>query len=243
MSAQRPHRFWLITIAAGIGVAATLALGAWQLGRGHARDALQAVIDQREQLPPLSPLSLLSPDSAAILHRQVVLRGTWDAAHTVYLDNRQMRGLPGFYVVTPLRLEGTPNAVLVQRGWVPRNFEQREKLPPVQTPEGIVELRGRISPPPARLYEFAGADAGPIRQNLDVAAFAAEAHLALVAVSVQQTSPAESEGLLRDWPRPGSGSERNYGYTFQWWAMSAAIAILYVWFQFIAPRRKAQHAR
>jgi cytochrome oxidase assembly protein ShyY1 len=54
---------------------------------------------------------------------------------------------------------------------------------------------------------------------------------------------APSEGLMRDWPRASSGSERNYGYTFQWWAMSAVIAILYVWFQFIAPYRKARHAR
>jgi surfeit locus 1 family protein len=34
----------------------------------------------------------------------------------------------------------------------------------------------------------------------------------------------------------------NYGYAAQWWALSILIAILYVWFQFIAPRRKVPHA-
>lgn len=232
----------LVTAAAVLGFAATLALGFWQLGRGHARDALEAAIAQREALPPLPATALLASDPRELLHRRVLVRGTWDAAHTVFLDNRQMRGVPGFYVVTPLKLEGSDRAVLVQRGWAPRNFESREKLPPVTTPAGVVEVSGRIAPPPARLYEFRAEERGTIRQNLDLAPFRAETGLELLDVSVVQTGPA-AEGLLRDWPHPSSGSERNYGYAFQWWAMSALIAILYVWFQFIAPRRKAQPPR
>jgi surfeit locus 1 family protein len=50
-----------------------------------------------------------------------------------------------------------------------------------------------------------------------------------------------SEGLLREWPLVGTGVATHYGYAFQWFALSALIAILYVWFQivrrFIIPRR------
>ena len=243
MSVARPPRFWLMTIAALAGMAATLALGEWQLGRGRARDALQQDIESREKLPAVPQAAVVSPGVQGLVHRQVVLRGTWDGKHTVFLDNRQMRGVPGFYVVTPLLLDGSGRAVLVQRGWVPRNFERREALPEVKTPAETVELHGRIAPPPSRLYEFRGAETGAIRQNLDVAAFRAETGLALADVSVVQTQPHTSDGLLREWPRPGSGSATNYGYAFQWWAMSATIAILYVWFQFIAPRRKEPNAR
>ena len=28
--------------------------------------------------------------------------------------------------------------------------------------------------------------------------------------------------LVRDWPAPTLGVERNYGYMFQWWGMAAA---------------------
>ena len=226
MSAPRTFRFWLITAAALAGIAATFALGQWQLGRGRERDALQQQIDDRERLTTLSQTALFSVHPEALVHRQVVVRGRWDASHTVFLDNRQMRSVPGFYVVTPLTIDGTSKTVLVQRGWVPRNFDRRDKLPNLATPPGIVEVHGRIAPPPARLYDFRGTETGPIRQNLDIAAFAAETHLDLVGVSVQQTVPAASEGLLREWPRPGSGSERNYGYAFQRWALPAAIAIL-----------------
>ena len=241
MTAARTRRFWLVTLAAFVGVAATLALGAWQLGRAHDKLALQAAIEQRKTMAPIAQDVLLAaPSPAELLHRPVVLRGTWVARNTVFLDNRQMRGKPGFYVVTPLKLEGSDRAILVERGWVQRNFVEREKLPAVETPAGPVELRGRMAPPPAKLYEFAGAAPGPIRQNLDLAQFRAETGLALLELAVQQTG-ASSEGLLRDWPEAASGVEKHYGYAFQWWALSGLIAILYAWFQFIAPRRRASH--
>ena len=239
---QPRWRFWLLTGAAAAGVVATLALGAWQMSRADEKLALQAAIAQRQAMPPLAQRELLaSPRGPDVLHRAVVLRGTWAARHTVFLDNRQMRGKPGFFVVTPLRLEGSDAAVLVERGWVQRNFMERERLPPIQTPEGPVEVRGRLAPHPAKLYEFAPAAEGPIRQNLDLTRFRAETGLALLDLAVQQAG-APSDGLLRDWPEPASGVEKNYGYAAQWWALSILIAILYVWFQFIAPRRKVPHA-
>jgi surfeit locus 1 family protein len=238
----RPRRFWCVTLAAVLGVSATLALGAWQMTRAAQKIALQAAIEQREALPPADQRAVLAAaGTGELVHRPVVLRGTWAARHTIFLDNRQMNGKPGFYVVTPLQLEGSRAAVLVERGWVQRNFLQRDALPSIDTPAGVVEVHGRMAPPPGKLYEFAGAGRGPIRQNVDSAQLRAETGLALLDLAVQQTGPA-SEGLLREWPQAATGVEKHYGYAFQWWALSALIVLLYVWFQFIAPRRKIPHA-
>ncbi|MBW3656752.1 MAG: SURF1 family protein, partial [Gemmatimonadetes bacterium] len=216
-------RFWLVTAAALAGIAITLALGLWQLGRAQQKLALHAAMQERQSLPALQQRSLIADqDLAQLHHRAVVLRGQWEARHTVFLDTRQMNARPGFYVVTPVRLAGADAAVLVQRGWAPRNFVSREQLPAVETPAGEVEVRGRIAPPPAKLYEFATAAAGPIRQNLDIAAFRAETGLPLLELSVQETGP-PSQGLQRDWPQVASGVEKHYGYTFQWWALSGVI--------------------
>lgn len=227
--------------AAVLGMAATLALGLWQLDRAHQKEALAASIAVRQNQAPLQQDALLAPDAPSLVHRRVRLRGTWVADRTVFLDNRQMQGGGvGFYVVTPLRLAGTDRVVLVQRGWAPRNFMAREQLPPVQTPAGEVQVSGRIAPPPSRLYQPGAAGTGPIRQNLDLSSFAAETGLALLPVTVQQTGDA-SQGLRRDWPEAaGRGPETNYGYAFQWWALCGLIAALYVWFQFIHPRRQAR---
>jgi surfeit locus 1 family protein len=235
-------RFWLITLAAAAGICITFALGAWQLGRAREKLALQSTMDQRKALPPLGEQDLLAAKPLSeLIYRPVLLRGTWLAQHTIFLDNRQMNGKPGFYVVTPLRLEAGGAAVAVERGWAPRNFVDRARLPPVQTPTGLIELRGRMAPAPGKLYEFDGATFGPMRQNLDLAQWRAETGLALLDVAVQQTG-APSDGLLRDWHEAGSGAGKNYGYAFQWWALSGLFAILYVWFQFIVARRKASHA-
>ena len=163
----------------------------------------------------------------------------------MYLDNRQMHGRPGFFVVTPLQLAGQSGAaVLVQRGWAPRNFQDRTQLPQVQTPQDVaVRVQGRVAPAPSRLYEFQGADSAQgssrIRQNLDLAAFRTETGLALAHLTVLQTGEA-GEGLQRDWPVVGAGVDKHYGYAFQWFGLCGLIALLYVWFQivrrFIRPR-------
>ncbi len=234
-------KFWLITFFAVLTVAVTLALGRWQLSRAAEKEALQASMDAQAKRPNLAGLTLATlVDPITELHRGVALRGRWLAPHTVFLDNRQMNNKPGLYVVTPMTLEGTSTVVVVQRGWVARNFIDRTQVPPIETPTGVVEIEGRIVPPPSKLYEFGKPEAGRIRQNLDMARFSAELGLPLLGVSVQQVG-AVSDGLLREWPLVGTGVEKHYGYAFQWFALSALTAILYVWFQivrrFILPRR------
>ena len=239
MSLRR--RFWLITLGALLAVGVTLALGRWQLARAAQKEAWQAKLQARSSLPALDSQTLLAlPDATTEMHRNVHLRGRWLARHTVYLENRQMNNKPGLYVLTPLQLEGSARVVLVQRGWVARNFIDRTGLPRLESPAGVLEIEGRIAAAPSRLYQFGGAETGLIRQNLDLAAFSAESGLPLLPVSVQQTDPA-SDGLLREWPLVSVGVETHYGYAFQWFALSALIAALYVWFQivkrFIKPRR------
>jgi len=226
-------KFWLITLGTVLAVASTLALGRWQLSRAAQKEALQASIEAQATLSPLDgPALIMRAGQAAELQRRVTLRGHWLAAHTVFLDNRQMNSKPGLYVVTPLQLEGSPAVVLVQRGWVARNFIDRTSLPRIETPSGVVEIQGRIVPPPSKLYELGGPEMGRIRQNLDMTRFSAELGVPLLPVSVQQLGVA-SEGLLREWPLVATGVATHYGYAFQWFALSALIAILYVWFQIV----------
>lgn len=234
-------KFFFITIAALLAVVVTLALGRWQLSRAAEKKGLQASMDAQAMRPNLAGQTLAAlADPTTELQRGVTLRGHWLAPHTVFLDNRQMNNKPGLYVVTPMALEGTSTVVVVQRGWVARNFIDRTQVPPIETPTGVVEIAGRLVLPPSKLYEFGKFEAGRIRQNLDMTQFSSELGLPLLGVSVQQLGAA-SEGVLREWPLVGTGIEKHHGYAFQWFALSALIAILYVWFQivrrFILPQR------
>ena len=232
-------RFWLVTLAAILMAGLTLSLGQWQLRRAAQKETLQATVERQKLLPALDSRALSATKNIAdVMHRQALLQGVWQDAHTVYLDNRPMSGKSGFWVVTPLALEGGPRWVLVQRGWVPRDFNDRSRLPAISTPQGLVTVSGRMAPPPSKLYEFDGVQTGRIRQNLDIAAFSAEVGQPLLLASLLQTDAA-SEGLLRDWLAPATGIDKHHGYAFQWFALSALIVLLYVWFQLILPRRPA----
>jgi len=237
MRAQRVRRL-LLLMATSAGVAVTANLGLWQLDRAAQKKALQHALDTRANLPvvPQEQLANTGQEASAQHYRHVRLRGQWLGERTVYLDNRQMNGRPGYLVVTPLLLPG--GAVLVQRGWAPRDPQQRARLPSLRTPGEEVELLGLIAPPPARLYEFADVESGPIRQNLEINAYAQEIGVAVRPLSVLQSGGPESatDGLLRQWPQPAVDIHKHYGYAFQWWALCALIAGLYGWFQVLEPR-------
>ena len=232
-SRQLGARFWLLTAASLIGAAITLVLGFWQLSRASEKLALQAAMDEGQKMVVLDA-RVLAGSSVALdmLYRRTRLRGKWLSRYTVFLDNRQMDGKQGFFVLTPLQLENSGATLMVQRGWVQRSFVDRSQLPAVPTPDGVVELTGRIVPPPSKLYEFEESRGGTIRQNLDLPSFSREIGVRLEAVSVLQLSPA-ADGLARDWPAVNTGVEKHYGYAFQWFALCGLIVFLYGWFQIV----------
>lgn len=234
---MKRRRFWVVSVAALATVLVTASLGRWQLDRAAQKTALQAAITARASLPPWSAADLLSAaDAPGAVHRPVRLVGRWVPDHTVFLDNRQMAGRVGFFVVTPLRLSDSGRAVLVQRGWVPRDFQDRARVPVVPTPSQEVVVEGRLAAPPGQLYELGEGATGAIRQNIDLAAFGRETGLNLLPVSVLQTGDT-GEALARQWPQPAVDVAKHHGYAFQWFALCALVAGLYLWFQIIQPRR------
>jgi surfeit locus 1 family protein len=229
-----------VTLAALVACAATASLGSWQLGRAAQKEAIDAGLRRQAALPRLSAADLKVAEGNSnvhtLNHRTVLLHGRWLADATVYLDNRQLAGRPGFYVMTPLQLESTSAVVLVQRGWMPRDFMDRTHILPYTTESGPLTLIGRIALSPAKLLEVGAQDKGSIRQNLDLQDFAQETGLALSRWMVVQTDP-DSGGLSRQWPVVSAGVEKHYGYAFQWFALSVLIMVLYVWFQFFRRSR------
>ncbi len=242
---QARVRWVVITLAALVGIGVTASLGQWQLGRAAQKIAYQQQLDERAAMPALTAADLqrLPSDVFSLQYRQVELRGEWLPAQTVYLDNRQMQGRPGFYVLTPLRVTAAAAdspanvlTVLVQRGWVARNFQDRAALPVVDSPAGAVLVQGRLAGQPPRLLELqstaAEQGASQIRQNWDTDSAARALSQPVVPLTVVQTG-AGSDGLLRDWSVVGSGVEKHYGYAFQWFGLCSLIAILYAWFQIV----------
>ena len=231
----------VVLVAALAMTLLTARLGWWQLDRAAQKTGMQTALDQRAAMPLLLRADWPADTTQAHAqeYRRTQAEGIWLNELSIYLDNRPLNGRTGFYLVTPLRLEdGT--ALLVQRGWVPRDQAERTRLPAPPSPPGSVLVAGRIAPALSRVYEFEGAASGTIRQNLDVAAFALESRLKLKPwVLVQEDASASgSDGLARQWPAPNLGVHKHYGYAFQWFGLSLLTVVLTVWFQLIRPRRR-----
>ena len=230
-------RFIVVTALALMGMAVTASLGVWQLNRAEQKEAIALAVQARTAQAELAGESLLGElDATALQHRRLSLRGRWLNEHAVWLDNRQMNGRPGLYLLTPLQLAGSEQAVLVQRGWVPRHFQDRSQVPALPDEPGEVVVSGRIALSPSKLYELGQGQGGLIRQNIDLADFRAETKLPLVGVTVLQTDAAQGV-LQRDWPVINAGVDKHHGYAFQWFGLCALIASLYVWFQIVRRSR------
>ena len=234
-------RRWIVLSAAVLAVGVTARLGLWQLDRAAQKIAIQAAIERERARPALDALALAGDDAGARSqqHRAVRLEGRWLPDATVYLENRPMAGRTGFLAITPLALDDG-RVLLVQRGWLPRDAADRTHIVAPPPPPGRVRVDGRVALALSHAFELAPASIPPgaIRQNLDIAEFARESGLKLLPLVVVQEDGAEppADGLLRQWPVPTADVHKHYGYAFQWFALSALVLLLYVWFQLIRPR-------
>jgi surfeit locus 1 family protein len=191
-------RLWALALAA-VACAAGIALGNWQSGRADEKRA-----------------------AAARLAR-VAVEGEFVPKFTVYLDNKTRRGHPGYEVVTPLRLRGSPWHVLVNRGWIAAGAT-RDALPEVPTPAGEVRIEGIALERLPRLLSLERT-AAKVRQSVDVEAYAAETGLKLEPRVIEQHSSLP-DGLARDWPPHHAGVEKHEAYALQWYSLAALAVVL-----------------
>jgi surfeit locus 1 family protein len=210
-------------------VAAGIALGNWQTRRAEAKLALAAALDLTLKNPPVQ-ISASPMRADPLVNRHVVASGAFLPARTVYLDNRNRGGKPGYEVVTPLALS-PQMAVLVQRGWIERRPGAPAAPPAVPTPQGVVRIDGIALERLPRALAAGGEPAGQVRQNLDVQQYAREIGMALQPIVLQQRSD-DGDGLVRDWPRPDFGVDMHRGYALQWYSLAALGAVLGLFFSF-----------
>jgi surfeit locus 1 family protein len=156
--------------------------------------------------------------AADLEKKRVSLRGVFRPEFTVLLDNKIRQHRPGYEVVTPLRLDG--EHVLVNRGWMERSAELR-------TPVGEVRVDGIALARLPQALRIGEESKSRVRQNLDVAAYAAETGLKLRPTVIEQHSDT-GDGLLRDWPRADAGAEKNEAYAFQWYSLATLAIVLLV---------------
>jgi surfeit locus 1 family protein len=141
---------WLAVAGAAAICAVCLGLGHWQLDRLAEKNTWIAEMNARLELAPV-PVAVALEEPAAWEFRRARADGTFDPGESVLVELRQRGGRSGVRVVTPLRLPGREEALLVDRGFVPSQrvgeFLERD-LPPEE--RGEVRVEGILRPLQAR---------------------------------------------------------------------------------------------
>jgi surfeit locus 1 family protein len=205
------------------------AAGVWQLARAAEKRALLAGFEAGAASPPAA----LAPDTvvtAATRYQRQQVTGRYDTAHQVLLDARTRAGHVGYEVLTPLL--GPEPAVLVNRGWIPAGPD-RTRLPALEagadarTVTGLLDRLPRVAVASARPATDPAAP-WPRRMLYPTSAEIGAALGYPVADYQLLLDPAAPEGFVRDWRPALMKPSGHVGYALQWFALAAAVVVLYV---------------
>ncbi len=206
-------------------------LAFWQISRLNERRSQNAYILSQLEHPALDlPSPGLTPEEIAFRH--VTVRGTFDAQHEIMLKNRSHNGQSGYHLVTPLRIEGSEESVLVDRGWISieaAGDDQRQRF----ILHGIQDLTGiaRLSQPEPGSFladPIPAPNEPPLKawRVLNIEGIQNQIPYPLLSIYIEQTEPPMVTATM---PIPDSEIDLSEGphlaYTIQWFSF-AAIAIL-----------------
>lgn len=218
-------RLWS-TVAAAVVIVIMLNLGNWQLSRAQEKESRQEQLDLLSRQPAVA-LPTVPVKLEDFRYRRVEASGVYLPMHTIYLDNKIHQGIAGYHIITPLRIGESSMHVLVNRGWAPADRD-RSKLPQVSTPDGQIVVSGVATSAVQKTLELSKEMvSGQVWGNLDLERYRSATGLTLQPVMILQQDDVK-DGLVRQWVRPDSGSARNLGYAFQWFAMALAVFIIYL---------------
>ena len=219
------------TLATLVLLPVLVGLGLWQLERAAWK---QGLIDAREdgiQREPVELEWLLETGKPAANH-PVGVRGQYDLAHQLLLDNRIYQGHAGYHVLTPLLLPDGSGVVLVNRGWIPTGLD-RAVLPELPGPADPVSLEAVTSLPPENVFRLGDAEethAGwpKVVQQPDFARLEQLLETRLLPV-ILLLDASDEHGFVRDWqPVYTVTPDKHRAYAMQWLTLALVLLLIYI---------------
>ncbi|GMR18074.1 MAG: SURF1 family protein [Gammaproteobacteria bacterium] len=213
-------------------------LGQWQLSRAQYKDNLQQKIAERQNMSAISYKHLPHEESERVF-LPVRMVGYYDYKHSFLLDNRIVDGVVGYEVFTPFAM-ANDISIVINRGFIPLG-KSRQVLPEFGTPKNKVVINGLMEKAPSKglilsdnLHQSNQWPA--VMQYIDIGELETKLNTRLMNMVVRLAEN-EPGGLKYHQPVVNLNSAKNNGYAFQWFAMMAAVLILY----FVVNTKKRIH--
>ncbi|MEA3413624.1 MAG: SURF1 family protein [Pseudomonadota bacterium] len=207
-----------------------ISLGAWQLERADEKREISREILERQETP-LSRLPLEVTDPESLRYRQLKLVGRFEESRQFLLDNQMNQGAVGLNVLTPLKLSGRDDVVLVDRGWLPWGVD-RSQYPDISISPETVSLTGKVYVPYGKGFRIGEMDNGEgdwpkLIQYLDFDRLSELLGYPVLPLTVRLGSP-EDAGYQRNWVSLTANPQRHVSYAIQWFALGAVLLVIYL---------------
>ena len=225
---------WIGTLLTICCIPLFIKLGLWQYSKAEQKQALQAQYDasalhQAEALPA----DLTHPE--ALRYKQIKITGEYVKQYQILLDNQVEGETAGYHVITPLKIDGKDEMVLIDRGWIAAS-DNHADLPQIDVPEGAQQVLGQIWVPSKKFYTLSPQPATDghwqvLWQNMDMDAYTKAVPLKVLPI-VLRMSPENQGGFVRNWIRPDDRIATHLGYAYQWFGFAFTAFAIYIFVGF-----------
>ena len=213
-------------------VALFMYLGFWQLDRA---DEKRELLKQQAQAQVSSVFTITDAMKydQDLRYARVSLTGSYDQDQQFLIDNQVLNRRVGYFVMTPFLPDHQQKAVLVNRGWIPANFD-RTLLPDLSLQNIKAAITGYINNFPSVGIKLAGAEIPgegwpSVVQVVDSQILANKLNYPLHKFQVQLDNNMR-DGYQRSWKSAMKimPPEKHRAYAMQWFTFAFILTVLFV---------------
>ncbi|MFK5949655.1 MAG: SURF1 family protein [Methylococcales bacterium] len=209
-----------------------VSLGFWQLDRAEQKKDYF----KKQQLAANKVILQLTADidMEKSQYSKTEITGHFESAKQYLIDNQMVNGQAGYFVMTPFKIDGAYNSVLVNRGWVKLNKDRRV-LPDIAINDTTRTIKGRINHFPVVAYRLAGAEIPTngwpsVVQVVDIKILSDKIGYPLLPFQIEMDKTM-SGGYSRDWRNKHiMPPEKHIAYAVQWFGLAITLTILFIVF-------------
>ncbi len=222
---------WTGLAALVICVPLFIKLGLWQYNKAQIRQEIQTSYNAYLNNEALSlPAQLDNPDEWK--YKKIKIKGHYETEYQILLDNQVEDSRAGFHVLTPLKIEGSNNYVLVNRGWIAGGAAHAD-LPAITTPEQPVEVLGLVWVPSKKIFTLENKEKtrqwNKVWQNMDMERYQASVAISVLPVVIKLDAKSNAGGFVRNWQLPPEKIATNLGYAYQWFGFAIASILIFLY--------------
>ena len=201
-------------------------LGVWQIERGQSK---MKILNEFEENFKKTP-EYLNEQSGK--WDRVYVEGKWDNREQILIDNSVNRGIAGYKVLTPFRINETNKIILVDRGWIKQN-KYRNELPNIEITAVNETVSGILELPELGLVlsdDLVSKEWPKISQSKNLEVLSKEYDESIYPF-ILLADPILKNSLEYIKIVPTNMTPiKHYGYSAQWFLMFIVLCFMYIWY-------------